>query len=152
VSEFESRKGKEFLLSTSFRQVLGPIQLSIQWLTGTLSPGIRRPGREADHEPTTSAEVKRVWIYTSTTPYSFMAYCLISLAQEQLYLLIARNRDSSVGTDTGYGLGDREAGVRVPIGSRIFSSPRRPYRFRGPPSLLFNGYRGFFPGSKAAGA
>jgi hypothetical protein len=26
--------------------------------------------------------------------------------------------------------------VRVPIGSTIFSSPRRPYRLWGPPSLL----------------
>jgi hypothetical protein len=34
--------------------------------------------------------------------------------------------DSSVGIATGYGLDDREGGVRVPVGSRIFSSPRRP--------------------------
>jgi hypothetical protein len=44
-------------------------------------------------------------------------------------------------------LDDRGVGVRVPIGSRIFSSPRRPDRFWGPPSLLSNGYRG-----KTAGA
>jgi hypothetical protein len=25
-----------------------------------------------------SAEVKKIWIYTSTLPYTFMAYCLIS--------------------------------------------------------------------------
>jgi hypothetical protein len=25
-----------------------------------------RPGREADHSPPTSAEVKKMWIYTST--------------------------------------------------------------------------------------
>jgi hypothetical protein len=29
---------------------------------------------------------------------------------------------------TGYGLGDRGVGVRVRVGSRIFSSPRRPDR------------------------
>jgi hypothetical protein len=49
-------------------------------------PGVMRPGREADHSPPTSAEVKKVWIYTSTPPYSFMAYCLISYAHGQFYL------------------------------------------------------------------
>jgi hypothetical protein len=32
---------------------------------------------------------------------------------------------SSVGIVTGYGLDDGEVGVRVLVGSRIFSSPRR---------------------------
>jgi hypothetical protein len=30
-------------------------------------------GREADHSPPTSAEVKKMWIYTPTPPYVFMA-------------------------------------------------------------------------------
>jgi hypothetical protein len=38
------------------------------------------------------------------------------------------NRDSVFGSATGYGLGDRRVGVRVPVGSRIFFSPRRPDR------------------------
>jgi hypothetical protein len=29
-------------------------------------PGVKRPGREADHSPPTSAEVKKMWIYTCT--------------------------------------------------------------------------------------
>jgi hypothetical protein len=41
--------------------------------TGALSPGIKRPGREADHSPPASAEVKKLWNYTTTTPYAFMA-------------------------------------------------------------------------------
>jgi hypothetical protein len=36
-------------------------------------PGVKRPGREADHSPPTTAEVKKMWIYTSTPPYAFMA-------------------------------------------------------------------------------
>jgi hypothetical protein len=53
--------------------------------------------------------------------------------------------DSVVGTATGYGLDDRGVGVRVPVWSRIFSSPRRPDRLCGPPNLLYNRYRGLFP-------
>jgi hypothetical protein len=41
----------------------------------TLSPGVKRPGREADHSPPAIAEVKKMWIYTSNTPYAFMAQC-----------------------------------------------------------------------------
>ena len=32
---------------------------------GSFSPGVKRPGREVDHSPTASAEVKKVWSYTS---------------------------------------------------------------------------------------
>jgi hypothetical protein len=31
------------------------------------------PLLHADHSPPISAEVKEMWIYTSTTPYAFMA-------------------------------------------------------------------------------
>jgi hypothetical protein len=54
------------------------------------------------------------------------------------------SRNSSVSIATGYGLDDRGVGFRVPVGSRIFSSTRRPDRFWGPPNLLSNWYRGFF--------
>jgi hypothetical protein len=36
-------------------------------------PGIKRLVREADHSRPASAEVKKMWIYTSTAPYAFMA-------------------------------------------------------------------------------
>jgi hypothetical protein len=39
--------------------------------------GVKRPGREANHLPPCSAEVKNVWSYASTPPYVFMAWCLV---------------------------------------------------------------------------
>jgi hypothetical protein len=36
-------------------------------------PGVKRTGRENDHSPLTNTEVKKIWIYTSTPPYAFMA-------------------------------------------------------------------------------
>jgi hypothetical protein len=57
--------------------------------------------------------------------------------------------DIAVDVATGCGLDDRGVGVPVPVGSRIFTSPRRPYRLWGPPSLLSSGYWGSFLGCEA---
>jgi hypothetical protein len=35
---------------------------------GTLSLGLNRPGREADHSTSSSAEVNKSWIYSSNPP------------------------------------------------------------------------------------
>jgi hypothetical protein len=61
-------------------------------------------------------------------------------------------RDNAVGIATGYGLDDRGVRVRVPVGSRMFSSLSRPDRFWGPPNVLPNGSRGLYARSKTAGA
>jgi len=50
------------------RPVLGPIQPPIQWVPGTLSLGVKRPGSEADYSFPPSAEVKNEWTNTSTSP------------------------------------------------------------------------------------
>jgi hypothetical protein len=99
-----------------------------------------------------SHEVDHVWSRISTTPYIFMAWCLIKhqdnltfLTRFNIILPFAGSRDSSVGIATGYGLDDRGVRVRVPVGVRIFSFTRRPDLFWGPPSLLSNRYPGFFP-------
>jgi hypothetical protein len=63
---------KNFLFSKSSRPALGSTQPPIQWVTADLSPGVQRPGREADHSPPTGAEVNKMWIYTSTPPHAFM--------------------------------------------------------------------------------
>jgi hypothetical protein len=58
---FESRQGlRIFLFSTVSRPALGPTQPPIQCAPRDPSPGVRRPGVEADHSPPSSAEVTKV--------------------------------------------------------------------------------------------
>jgi hypothetical protein len=53
---FESRRGLGiFLFTTAFRPALGLTQPPVQWVQGALSLGVKRPGREADHSPPSSA-------------------------------------------------------------------------------------------------
>jgi hypothetical protein len=66
-----------FLFTIASRTALGPTQPPIQWVPGALSVGAKRPGREADHSPPSSAEVKNTWSYNSIPQYVFMAWCLI---------------------------------------------------------------------------
>jgi len=47
-----------FLFTTMSRTALGPTQPPIQRVLGALSLGVKRPGREADHSPPSSTEVK----------------------------------------------------------------------------------------------
>jgi hypothetical protein len=51
---------------------------------------VKRPGREADHSPPSSAEVKNAWYYTSIPPYALMAWCSVKI-YEQLYLYLYYN-------------------------------------------------------------
>jgi hypothetical protein len=62
-----------FLFSMSSRPALGPTQATYPMDTGGFFPGVKRPGREDHHSPPTSAEVIKMWIYTSTLPYTFLA-------------------------------------------------------------------------------
>jgi hypothetical protein len=75
-------RGKIFLLYSSSSPVLRLTQLPIQWVQGDLSPGIKRPGREADHSLRTGVEVKNTWIYTPIPAYVVMIWCLIILLLE----------------------------------------------------------------------
>jgi hypothetical protein len=84
-------------------------------------------------------ELKPVLLQKETT---FFFFCYRQL--------MPGSRDSVVGIPTGYGLDDRGVGVRVPVGSRIFSSPRRPDRLWGPPNLLSKGYPGVKRPGRAA--
>jgi hypothetical protein len=52
--------------------------------TGALSPGVKRPGSEADRSPPTSAEVMTMWIYLSTeASLHFYFYLIRSLKLSQ---------------------------------------------------------------------
>jgi hypothetical protein len=70
---FESRWGQEFLFLHVVQTDSGVHPTSYAVGTGGSFPGVKPPGREADHSPPTSAEVKKTWVYTSTLSYIFMA-------------------------------------------------------------------------------
>jgi hypothetical protein len=65
-------RGNNFLFFTASRPALRPIQPPIHWVPGALSPGVKRPGHEADHLPPSSAEVKKVGAI-APIPHVFMA-------------------------------------------------------------------------------
>jgi hypothetical protein len=59
VLGFDSQWGLGiFLFTTTSRMDLRPTQPPIQWVPGALSLRVKQPGREADHLPPSSAEVK----------------------------------------------------------------------------------------------
>jgi hypothetical protein len=55
------------------RPDLGSTEPPIQLISGALSPRVKQQGREAGHSHSTSVEVKKMWISTSTTAHAFMA-------------------------------------------------------------------------------
>jgi hypothetical protein len=59
VLTFDSRCGLGMLLfTTASRTALGTTQPPTQWIPEALSLGVRRPVRESDRSPPSSAEVK----------------------------------------------------------------------------------------------
>jgi hypothetical protein len=72
VLEFDSRGGLGiFLFTTASRTALGPTQPPIQWAPGALFLMVKRPGREADHSPPSSAEIKEcveLYFHSPNTP------------------------------------------------------------------------------------
>jgi hypothetical protein len=60
-------EARDCSLLHSVKTDYGAHPASYQWVLGTLSPAEKQPGREADHSPLSSAEVKNSWSYTSTS-------------------------------------------------------------------------------------
>ena len=66
---FDSRQRQEiFVFSKTSKPALGPTHLPTQWVPGAISPGVKRPGRDVNHLPPSTAEVKNEWSYTSAPP------------------------------------------------------------------------------------
>jgi hypothetical protein len=63
--------GQEFSLLQIVQTGSGVHLTSYKMGTGGSFPGVKRPESESDHSPPTSAEIKKKWIYTSTSPYVF---------------------------------------------------------------------------------
>jgi hypothetical protein len=86
------------LFTTASRPALRPTQPPIRWVPAIRSPSIKRPRREADHSPSSSAEVKNEWSYTSIPPYVSMAWRLkISRERKRrLYIYIYIYSDSVI--------------------------------------------------------
>jgi hypothetical protein len=88
--EFESRQGAgNFPLHHRVQTGSGTHQTSYPMSTRGSFPGVKRPGREVDHSPS-SAEVKNVWSYTSTPQYTFMVWCSV---KEKEYLQLVRENE-----------------------------------------------------------
>jgi hypothetical protein len=68
------RERDSFFFILASRTVLGPTQPQIQWVQGLL----KQQGHEADHSPSSSAEMKNRWSYISTPQYVFMAWNLVN--------------------------------------------------------------------------
>jgi hypothetical protein len=63
---FECQYGQEiFLFFRMSRPAVLPSQPPIQWVLGFF-PGVERPGREVNHSPPSSDDVKNEWSFTYT--------------------------------------------------------------------------------------
>ena len=64
---FEYREGQcVFLFTKSFRQALNRSHPAFWYVAAGFAPRTKRPGREADRLPASSAEVKNEWSCTFT--------------------------------------------------------------------------------------
>jgi hypothetical protein len=71
------RRGRSSSLRHRVNKGSGVHKASYPMGTAGYFPRVKRPGREANHSPPSSAEVKSVWPYTSNPPFVFMAWCLV---------------------------------------------------------------------------
>jgi hypothetical protein len=90
-----------FLFTTASRTALGPTQPPVQWVPGALSLEVTRPGREADHSPPSSAEVKEcvdLYFHSPNTP-SWRGAQFKKKSQGQLYLYLLQVIKQIIKTD-----------------------------------------------------
>jgi hypothetical protein len=58
------------------RPALGPSQIPVRWVSGSLSVGVKRSEREADHWLPYTADIKNEWSCNTGKPYIFRAQWL----------------------------------------------------------------------------
>jgi hypothetical protein len=78
---------QDFSLCHSVQTGSGAYPIPYPVGTGVLSSGVKRPGREANHSPPSTAEVKNVYSHTPTPPYVCKPWCLVK-HQGQLYRVL----------------------------------------------------------------
>jgi hypothetical protein len=64
-----------FLFTTTYRPSLESTKPPTPWIPGSLSLGVKRQDREAEHSSSSSAEVKNLWSYQFAPPIRPMAWC-----------------------------------------------------------------------------
>jgi hypothetical protein len=79
----------------SSRPALGSPLPPIQWIPGALSPAIERQGRQDDHSPPYSAEVKKMWIYTWNTKRNLKISVKFTYQKSELSLRYDNSRSFS---------------------------------------------------------
>jgi hypothetical protein len=66
----------------------GTTQPPNQWVPRVLCLGAKRPDHEADHLPTSGAEVRIAWSYISTPSYVFMVWYLVKHGDNFTFILL----------------------------------------------------------------
>jgi hypothetical protein len=74
TSQTRGKRSSISVGSTVSRLVPGPLQAHIGLLPGALYWGLKQSGREADHTPPSSANVKNAWGFMYITPFVFLAW------------------------------------------------------------------------------
>jgi len=71
-----------FPFTTASRQALGSTQPPIQWVPGSLSVGVKRPGRESDQSPPSSARSRMRGAIPPLTQYASKMWCSVKKSTE----------------------------------------------------------------------
>jgi hypothetical protein len=74
------------IFSKASKLVLRSTQPLVQLIPAALSRGVKRPGREADHSPLYTVEVKNAYSCTYTPTYVFVVWCLTKYKETPLIL------------------------------------------------------------------
>jgi hypothetical protein len=59
-------------------------------------PGVKRPGRETDHSHPASAEVKKMWIYATTPPYTFITLSFMTFVIHFMESMVDRSDEMGI--------------------------------------------------------